>query len=379
MDRIIEKDRVTGLRRIVMKASVVLVSLIGLLFLGTSGTFAQEEGLSKKFLDELSPNRSKGLGGMNTPPTTVVDGENRPSTTIHLEFKFNSDELTPDGVSVLRELGKAIQSATLKNYIFRIEGHTDGAGTDAYNLNLSRRRAVSVEDFLVKTFGLNPGQFEVIPLGKSKPIASNDTEQGRAMNRRVVIVNTLQSFDSRAELKPVIDVKVRYVRAKGERDLEEGETLTERDNYAVEFTPRTSAHVYIYQVDSNGNSQIVFPNEKYSQVSSAVEPGRLYRVPGLGNWFHLDENKGKEHIVIIGQKDEIKDPQAICDRMVGREEIKFAQTEVAQPNTHGPQREKGLGGATDRVLAIPPQTQLPPPQIIDMSKVFTWKRSFDHQ
>ena len=69
-----------------------------------------------------------------------------------------------------------------------MEGHTDSTGADDYNMELSRRRAETVRDFLVQNFPrLANTQFSVRGFGETRPVASNDTADGRARNRRVEI------------------------------------------------------------------------------------------------------------------------------------------------------------------------------------------------
>ncbi len=71
-----------------------------------------------------------------------------------------------------------------------IEGHTDSIGSEEYNMGLSKRRAESVASYLASQ-GVNLGsRFATEAFGEAKPIASNDTEAGRAENRRVVIRRT---------------------------------------------------------------------------------------------------------------------------------------------------------------------------------------------
>jgi OOP family OmpA-OmpF porin len=65
-----------------------------------------------------------------------------------------------------------------------IAGHTDSKGTDTYNMELGRKRAQAVKDLLVK-FGAPEAKLKVVSFGKSRPIDTNDTEEGRAKNRRV--------------------------------------------------------------------------------------------------------------------------------------------------------------------------------------------------
>ncbi|MCU0830767.1 MAG: OmpA family protein [Rhizobiaceae bacterium] len=68
-----------------------------------------------------------------------------------------------------------------------VKGHTDSTGSDAYNLDLSIRRALSVANYLSQVGQIDGRRFAVAGFGESQPIASNDTEQGRAANRRVEI------------------------------------------------------------------------------------------------------------------------------------------------------------------------------------------------
>jgi OOP family OmpA-OmpF porin len=65
-----------------------------------------------------------------------------------------------------------------------IAGHTDNVGADKYNMDLGRRRAQAVFDLMVK-YGVPPERMAVESFGKTRPVAPNDTEEGRAQNRRV--------------------------------------------------------------------------------------------------------------------------------------------------------------------------------------------------
>jgi outer membrane protein OmpA-like peptidoglycan-associated protein len=71
-------------------------------------------------------------------------------------------------------------------YKWEVGGYTDGVGSVNYNLGLSQRRAQAVVDYLI-TKGVNSNNLKVVGYGKSNPIATNDTPEGRAMNRRVEI------------------------------------------------------------------------------------------------------------------------------------------------------------------------------------------------
>ncbi|MBE0606322.1 MAG: OmpA family protein [Deltaproteobacteria bacterium] len=98
-------------------------------------------------------------------------------------FEFNSAVLSAKARKALKEM-----AAILRKYPeekVTVEGHTDSVGTDAYNMALSRRRAESAAEFLVKECGIPSDRFTVGWYGESRPIASNDTPAGRELNRRV--------------------------------------------------------------------------------------------------------------------------------------------------------------------------------------------------
>jgi len=70
--------------------------------------------------------------------------------------------------------------------LIRVEGHTDSVGTEAYNMDLSFRRANSVRDLLVQR-GVTMSRIQPVGFGETMPVATNDTEAGRQLNRRVEI------------------------------------------------------------------------------------------------------------------------------------------------------------------------------------------------
>jgi outer membrane protein OmpA-like peptidoglycan-associated protein len=66
-----------------------------------------------------------------------------------------------------------------------IEGHTDSKGSDEYNFDLSRRRAVRVKNYLIKTYGFDGSKFITKGMGEGFPVDTNETDAGRDNNRRV--------------------------------------------------------------------------------------------------------------------------------------------------------------------------------------------------
>ena len=97
-------------------------------------------------------------------------------------FAFNSAELTPASEQRLQSLLPRLQELGVTR--IRVVGHTDSVGSDSYNQALSERRASSVAQYLISQ-GLAPDKVTSQGRGESEPIADNDTEEGRAHNRRV--------------------------------------------------------------------------------------------------------------------------------------------------------------------------------------------------
>ena len=100
-------------------------------------------------------------------------------------FEFDKSSLTAGARDTLQTV-----VTTLKNFPdakIEIQGHTDWIGSDAYNQALSERRANSVRDYLVSQ-GIAAGRITTIGYGETQPVATNETAVGRALNRRVVII-----------------------------------------------------------------------------------------------------------------------------------------------------------------------------------------------
>ncbi len=101
-------------------------------------------------------------------------------------FDFGKADVKSESEPMLKEIAKLLQQdPRLKLHVV---GHTDSVGELAYNLDLSRRRAQAVVQVLATKHGIAPGRLRGDGVGPLAPVASNDTEEGRAKNRRVELV-----------------------------------------------------------------------------------------------------------------------------------------------------------------------------------------------
>ena len=103
-----------------------------------------------------------------------------------IDFALNSAVLT-DGYPSLLRLADLLEQYS--DYRVQLEGHADNIGSDAYNMELARQRAETVRDFLVQ-YGAQASQFTIETYGEQRPIADNNLNEGRWMNRRVKITVT---------------------------------------------------------------------------------------------------------------------------------------------------------------------------------------------
>lgn len=99
-----------------------------------------------------------------------------------VNFAFDSSALTASAQANLDKLSTVLLNNPDTN--INVYGHTDSKGTDAYNQGLSERRANSVKSYLVSK-GVSSSRLFAMGMGESEPVASNDTDAGRAQNRRV--------------------------------------------------------------------------------------------------------------------------------------------------------------------------------------------------
>jgi outer membrane protein OmpA-like peptidoglycan-associated protein len=103
-----------------------------------------------------------------------------------VKFKFDADKIPENAQSILDELATKVKSLDKTVYL-EIEGHTDNIGSETYNKHLAEARAEAVRNYLAEKGGIPLHAMSIISYGESKPVAENNTSEGRAKNRRVVV------------------------------------------------------------------------------------------------------------------------------------------------------------------------------------------------
>ena len=128
-----------------------------------------------------APAPARAPAPMAPAPAPAPDGCGR---IVLRGVNFAFDKSNIDGPSSVVLDAAADQLNECRNVAVRVEGNTDSIGTDAYNQALSERRAESVRGHLVNR-GVSASRLSAVGYGESQPVASNETDEGRALNRRV--------------------------------------------------------------------------------------------------------------------------------------------------------------------------------------------------
>ena len=118
-------------------------------------------------------------------PEPAPEPETRTITVrLNVEFEFNKAVVLAIYGDQLEAIAAAMKAHEDIDLV--LEGHTDSRGSDEYNMSLSDRRASAVKEKLVADYGIPAGRISAVGYGESRPVASNETDDGRARNRRVV-------------------------------------------------------------------------------------------------------------------------------------------------------------------------------------------------
>jgi outer membrane protein OmpA-like peptidoglycan-associated protein len=132
-----------------------------------------------------SPGGASGLSsGAAAIEKALKDGGKVDVYSIY--FSFNSDRLRDESTPTLNDIAEVMRRHP--DWKLQVNGHTDGVGGDAFNLDLSKRRAAAVKNALTAQYKISPDRLASAGFGKSQPKDTNDTLEGRAHNRRVELM-----------------------------------------------------------------------------------------------------------------------------------------------------------------------------------------------
>jgi len=159
----------------------------GSVLIKPSDSNANNEHMPGRDINDLTADSHNKLSGKETEALINSIRDAKTGYSIDLPsvyFAFNQSELLPSSYPTMEQLANTLQEE--KNLMIEIRGHTDNVGSNRYNKKLSIERAKSVYDFLIES-GIDETRLKYRGFGNNDPIAENDTEFGRQLNRRVEI------------------------------------------------------------------------------------------------------------------------------------------------------------------------------------------------
>jgi len=118
------------------------------------------------------------------PPPPAKPEPKRVSIALYVQFDFDKSLIKPEYYKDIEKVAEFLKEYPEATGV--LEGHTCSIGTEEYNQKLSERRANAVKAYLVDKLGVDSSRLTTVGYGETRPVASNDTEEGRKKNRRVV-------------------------------------------------------------------------------------------------------------------------------------------------------------------------------------------------
>lgn len=138
------------------------------------------------FLNSVRNRQTRSLSRVERQEIADI-AANKPKIDLEIHFDYNSADISKGSTQAVQELGKALSDASMKGSTFVVAGHTDAIGGEAYNQDLSERRADTIKKYLVEHYGLNGSDLVTVGYGKTRPKDPNAPMD--PTNRRVQIVN----------------------------------------------------------------------------------------------------------------------------------------------------------------------------------------------
>jgi outer membrane protein OmpA-like peptidoglycan-associated protein len=134
--------------------------------------------------------RNRSTRSLSTDERAQLDTitANKPKIDLEINFDYNSASISQASMPAVQHLGEALSDPQLKGSTFVVSGHTDGIGGEAYNQDLSERRADTIKRYLVDKYHLASSDLVTVGYGKTK--LKDTANPADPLNRRVQVVNT---------------------------------------------------------------------------------------------------------------------------------------------------------------------------------------------
>src|ERR1700760_708055 len=139
-----------------------------------------------KFVDSVRGRAPRSLSKAEREEIATI-AKDKPNIDLTINFEYNSSEISGKSLADVKKLGSALTNPDLKGSTFLLAGHTDAAGGDSYNQDLSERRADAIKRYLVDNYHIAASDLVTVGYGKSK--LKDPNQPMSEVNRRVQVVN----------------------------------------------------------------------------------------------------------------------------------------------------------------------------------------------
>jgi outer membrane protein OmpA-like peptidoglycan-associated protein len=139
------------------------------------------------FIDTVRNRRTRSLSTDEREEIAEISST-KPKIDLEIQFDYNSAAISRSSTEAVQQLGQALSDPSLRGSTFVVAGHTDGIGGDAFNQDLSERRADTIKRYLVQNYHIPAPDLITVGYGKTKLKDAQDPTN--AINRRVQVINT---------------------------------------------------------------------------------------------------------------------------------------------------------------------------------------------
>ena len=253
-----------------------------------------------------------------------------------ISFTLDSDVLTSEARHQLDQLAKTLNDPEFKGIKIELAGHTCDLGNAEYNLKLSKKRVQSAVNYLTNTHHIASSRLSTEAYGERMPlIPGADTEEERAVNRRVVVYLP-ENRGAIEQMLRELPVKMGFCwgifsyTGDGRERLvpyDNSGSLHSNDEYRIFIRPASRKYIYVYQIDSRGKGEWLFPREERS-YTNPLRPGEYY-LPSKSEVFVLDDNVGQESIYLFVTDDPVEEIEDLI-RQKNEKPVKEVITQVVK-------------------------------------------------
>jgi outer membrane protein OmpA-like peptidoglycan-associated protein len=152
----------------------------------TPPTDPATKAAESRFVESIRNRRTRSLS-MDEREEIAEIAVDKPKIDLEIQFDYNSADISATSMPSVQALGTALSNPKLRGSTFIVAGHTDAIGGEAYNQDLSERRADSIKRYLTEKYGINGTDLVTVGYGKSK--LKNPDAPTDPVNRRVQVVN----------------------------------------------------------------------------------------------------------------------------------------------------------------------------------------------